>query len=135
MKTIKLLLLTIITVVSTSASAQVLKNTYRIEADTNQPLTLIDSESSDVSIDYVATKDIISCYVDGELLHVYDVISTETSFEKNIDTGELMELSIDYILRDDRGYILEMWFYIKQNKVVGLQGDSITEFTGEGLTY
>ena len=135
MKTIKLLLLTIITVVSTSASAQVLKNTYRIEADTNQPLTLIDSESSDVSIDYVATKDIISCYVDGELLHVYDVISIETSFEKNIDTGELMELSIDYILSDDRGYILEMWFYIKQNKVVGLQGDSITEFTGEGLTY
>ena len=135
MKTIKLLLLTIITVVSTSGSAQVLKNTYRIEADTNQPLTLIDSESSDVSIDYVATKDIISCYVDGELLHVYDVISTETSFEKNIDTGELMELSIDYILSDDRGYILEMWFYIKQNKVVGLSGDSITEFTGEGLTY
>lgn len=132
MNTIKLLLLTIITVVSTSGSAQVLKNIYTIEADT---LTLINSYSSDVSIDYVATKDIINCYVDGELLHVYDVISTDTSFEKNVDTGELVELSIDYILSDDSGHILEMWFYIKQNKVVGVSGDFITEFTGKGLTY
>lgn len=132
MNTIKLLLLTIITVVSTSGSAQVLKNIYTIEADT---LTLINSYSSDVSIDYVATKDIINCYVDGELLHVYDVISTDTSFEKNIDTGELVELSIDYILSDDSGRIVEMWFYIKENKVVALHRNFITEFTGKGLTY
>ena len=122
MKTIKIFFVALITLVATSASSQVTKQTFKI-IDENT-LEKTDSVTADVIMIYDIEDNKLLCYVDFDLTHTYTILSID-------DT----DITVDYIVKDEEGYLLEMWFYKSVNKVVATIGKTIVEFSGGALGY